>query len=60
MRDSNSIELDGDVWRWLNVLSFIGGEAVAPQAAFIVGLPAVLIMSLTNGTVNTLILGASS
>ena len=60
VRDSNSIELDGDGWRWLNVLSFIGGEDVAPQAAFIVGLPAVLITSLTNCTSNTLILIALS
>ena len=60
VRDSNSIELDGGGWRWLNVLLFIGGEDVAPQAAFIVGLPAVLITSLTNGTRNTLILSALS
>ena len=60
MRDSNSIGLDGDGWRWLNVLLFIGGEEVAPQAAFIVGLSAVLITSLTNSTSNTLILSALS
>ena len=60
MRGSNSIELDGAGWRWLNVLSFIGVEEVAPQAAFIVGLSAVLITSLTNSTSNTLILSALS
>ena len=56
VRDSNSIELDGDGWRGLNVLSFISGEDVAPQAAFIVGLLAELITSLTNSMSNTLIL----
>ena len=60
VRDSNSNELGGDGWRWPNVLSFIGGEDVAPQAAFIIGLPTVLIMSLINGTSNTLILSALS
>ena len=60
MRDSSSIELDGDGWRWLNILWFIGVEEVAPPAAFIVGLSAVLITSLTNSTSNTLILSALS
>ena len=40
--------------------SDLSGEAAAPHAAFIVGLPAVLITSLTNGTSNTLILRALS
>ena len=53
MRESNSIEMDRDGWRWLGVLWCIGGEEVAPQAAFIVGLPAVLITSLTNDMSNT-------